>query len=646
MNHSPYLRAPFLPRLCILAATAGLLTGPALPAAAQDQARTYRLDTLVVTPTRTPTPITEVGSAVSVITAEELQNRQIDRLENALNTVPGVRANTDGAQGVPTPVRIRGLGPRNTLVLVDGVEVANPARSQVAYEFGNIPVGSVSQIEVLRGPQSALYGADASGGVINITTREPTRPFEAHGMAEAGSYGLVRTNTGVGSLRGPVSLSAEASTFRTRGYSSFSDKRGGSEADDYHSKSFQAKGRVAVSDQVSAFANGRWVWERTPTDTSTGDLVDSYIQKQEQYFRGGGDIALLDGRLQTTLAVNHTWHHRTFIRNVLDGDTYDGFKTKLEARSAYRLNDAVTLVGGLESEEERLQQRALNAGAGSPALGNIDAAVRTNSAYGEAQVSPLRDLTLTLGGRYDDNQQFGAVTTWRGTAAWFIPDWGTKFRGSYGTGFVAPSLYELNDPCIGFADLQPEKSTGYDIGLDQPLLDDRLNFGLTLFRTDLRDQIAYGNFRSLSAACSPFFGPTGGYGNRDEVRSEGVELSVFAQPVDRLTLQGSYTYDRANDLANDRALPDVPAHMASLDLDYRLTKQLRVGGSALYQSTQRSRIGNSDAFTVIGLRADYAVRENVTLFGRIDNLLNRQYEEIAGFGTPDRSVYAGLRASF
>ncbi|MEQ8344146.1 MAG: TonB-dependent receptor [Sneathiellaceae bacterium] len=633
-------------RLRLRAAAAGLLAATALPAAAQDQAQTYRLDTLVVTPTRTPTPISEVGSAVSVITADELQDRQIDRLENALNTVPGVRANTDGAQGVPTPVRIRGLGPRNTLVLVDGVEVANPARSQVAYEFGNIPVGAVSQIEVLRGPQSALYGADASGGVINITTREPTRPFEARGVVEAGSYGLVRTDAGMGALQGPVSLSANASTFRTRGYSSFSDKRGGSEADDYHSKSFQAKGRVAVSDRVSAFANGRWVWERTPTDTSTADLLDSYIQKQEQYYRAGGDIALLDGRLLTTLAANYTWHHRTFVREALDGDTYDGFKTKLEARSAYRLNDAVTLVGGLESEEERLQQRALNAGAGLPALGNIDASVRTNSAYGEVQVRPLRDLTLTLGSRYDDNQQFGSVATWRGTAAWFVPDWGSKFRTSYGTGFVAPSLYELNDPCIGFADLQPEKSTGFDVGLDQVVLDDRLDFSLTLFRTDLRDQIAYGSFRTLSAACTPFFGTTGGYGNRDKVRSEGVELSFFAQPVDGLTLQGSYTYDRANDLSNNRALPDVPAHMASLDLDYRLTRDLRVGGSALYQSTQRGRVGNSDAFTVLGLRAEYAVRENVSLFGRIDNLLNRQYEEIAGFGTPDRSVYGGLRASF
>lgn len=630
----------------ISAGTMAALIALSTPATAQDQPATYRLDTLLVTPTRTPTPVTEIGSAVSVITGEELRERQINRLEDALNTVPGLSANTPGAIGVPTPVRIRGLAPRNTLVLVDGVEVANPARAQVAYEFGNIPVESVERIEVLRGPQSALYGADASAGVINIITRTPTRPLEAHGTLEAGSYGLFRTQAGVGGVQGPLTLSTEASTFRTTGYSSFNRKRGGAEADDYRSKSLQTKGIVAIGEGSQMFLNGRWVWERTPTDTSTADLLDSYIKKQEQYYRAGTDLSLMDGRLLATLAANHTWHHRTFVREALDGDTYDGFKTKLEARAAYRVSNAVTLVAGLETEEERLKQRALNAGGGRPALGDIDAKVRTSSAFGEVQVEPLRNLTLTLGGRHDDNQQFGGINTWRGTAAWFVPEWGTKFRSSYGTGFVAPSLYEQNDPCIGFDGLRPERSVGYDAGIDQTLFQDRLDFSLTLFRIDLRDQIAYGQFRALPAACRPFFGRIGGYGNRDRVRSEGIELSAFARPLERLTLQGAYTYDRANDLASNTALPDLPAHKASLDLDYRVTDEWRIGGNVLYQSSQRNRAGRSDAFTVFGLRTDYAVHENLSLFGRIDNLLNHQYEEIAGFGTPDRSFYAGMRARF
>ncbi|MFC3230746.1 TonB-dependent receptor plug domain-containing protein [Marinibaculum pumilum] len=638
-------------QICLSAAGILLAGIAASTAIAQEAGRPLRLEPVVVTtPNLTPTPINEVGSAVSVLTAEELEDRQTSRLQDALNTLPGVDVSPNGATGAATPVRIRGLGPRNTLVIVDGIEVADPSRAQVVYEFGTMPVDSIRSVEVLRGPQSALYGADASGGVINIVTKDPTKPFQASGLAEAGSYGEIRTNAGVGGVQGPVTFSADAATFRTRGYSSFSDKRGGSEADDFHSKSLQGKAKVAIGDNVTAFAKGRWVWERQPSDSATRDLIDTYIKKQEQYYRAGSDISLLDGRLTTTIAANYSWHHRTYIRGTLNGDTYDGTKTKLEARSAYAVSDRVTLAGGVETEEQQLRQRAPNS-AGTPALGSIDATVGTNSAFGEAQVEPWRNLTLTVGGRYDDNQQFGGEFTWRGTAAWFLPDWiapgwGTKFRGSYGTGFVTPSLYELNDPCIGFSDLKPEKSKGFDFGIDQSLPQGRLDLSATLFRVDIRDQIAYDSFRTLPAACQPYFGTTGGYGNRDTVRSDGVEFAVAAEPVDRFVVRGSYTYDRANDTSTDTSLADVPAHKAYLDLSYGVTDALRVGGSARYQSSQRNFVGWSDPFTVFGLRADYDLRPNVSLFGRVENVLNHQYEERAGIGTPDRSVYAGIRARF
>ncbi len=647
--------------LNVSAAAIATALAAAIPLLSPDDAhaRSSLPTEIVVTATRIATPIEEVGSAISVLEAREIDRRQFLRIEDALQLIPGVTADITGPPGVPAPIRLRGLAPRNTLVLIDGMEVADVSNANVQFQFGNIPAETVDRIEVLRGPQSALYGADASGGVINILTRTPDNPIEAQARIEYGSFETLKTFGELAGRFGPEGQGYAIGSFSftdIEGFSTFNEDRGGIEEDGYLSRAWLAKGGWAFNESASLEVRGRYVDERQATDTNSFDLIDNFIDKEEAYIGASFDLTSLGGALDSTVAGSIVEHRREFINGFLDGDRYRGRKSKVDYRGALSLNEEHTSVFGAEWEKERLDQVAPQAGGvafGPPAeAAEIDIAIRTLAFYAQHQWVWNGALSVIGGLRVDDNEVFGTDVTYRGTIAYNITQTGTRLRASGGSSVVTPSVFELNDICIGNADLDPERSVGFDIGVDQRFETAAIQVSATYFRSRIRDQIVYDGSpetgTALSDACAGFWGPFGGYQNQARVRTQGLEVAISAQPLDSVRFGMAYTLTDADLLTNNTPLRDVPRHEASVELSWTgWQDRLTLGADGRYRSSEPNFGGASDSFFVARLRGEVALwPDRLTLFSRVENLFNADYEESFGNGTPGRSGYVGLRARY
>ncbi|MGE0726178.1 MAG: TonB-dependent receptor plug domain-containing protein, partial [Alphaproteobacteria bacterium] len=533
-----------------------------LPPTARAAEEPTRLDGIVVSSSRIETPAASVGSAISTITGEELQRRQIRRIEDALDLLPGVTVRRAGGIGYPAAVSLRGLGPRNTLMILDGVEIGDTSRAQTQYEFGTIPVEDVERIEVLRGPQATLYGADASGGVINIITKRPTRPFEGYARAEGGSYGTVESAAGVRGRTGRFTYGASAFGFRTDGISAFNKTRGGKELDGHETWSGRADLGFDVTDNLRLSAWASQSEAKVEYDQSNMDLIDQWFTKRERFARAQAVADTFGGRWRHTAGISWSSHERDFkgAQNPQRGDQFDGTKLKIDYLGDLRIAPGHRLVTGAESEWDSIDQVA-PAFANTFENGVIDARARTSGAFVEYRATLFDNAFLTAGVRHDDHDRFGGATTWRVTAAYLVEPTETKLRASYGTGFVTPSLFELFDPCLGNRTLKAERSKGWDVGFDQYLLGDRVVVSGTYFDSRIDDQIRFDFSRPQPAGCAFDFG---GYLNVEKVRSKGVELEARARLDKDLLLRAHWTYtDARNDLTGER-LKDVPWYQGAI----------------------------------------------------------------------------------
>ena len=620
-----------------LACIPAFAAGPAWPQDSQTMSE------LVVTANRVPTPTDNVGSAISVYTEAELEERQIRRVEDALRQIPGLTIRRAGSVGTPTTINMRGLGPRNTLVLLDGIEINDPSRSQVQYEFGAIPVQDIARIEVLRGPQSSLYGSDASGGVINIITKKATKPFEGSLSGEVGGYASKQANAAVRGNLDKIDYGVSLSGFDTKGTSSFSRYRGGSEADGHQNASGAANLGLQMTDDWRIEAQGRHSVATVLSDFQTADVTLSYYEKKETFARIQTSLDTFDARWRHTLGTSHSKHEREFKgrNNGSNGDSYDGYKDKIDYQSRFEIDQASSLIAGAENERERLDQRATRAEGGNLTRGIVDKINDTQGYYLSYAVNPLKPLNLTASLRRDEHQKFGGATTWRLTGAYRIEETDSKLRTSYGTGFVAPSLYELHDPCIGRPELQPERSKGWDIGLDQNFLNRKVSLSGTYFESRVKNQIT---FVTTGIACGIF---TGNYQNIDKTLSRGFELGGNAKLTSSLTLAASYTYTHAKNALTGQSLFDIPKHQGHASLDWRYRPEASVGLGVTYRDNSRNSLTRTNSeYAAFEFRASYDVTDSAELYGRVENLFDARYEDIWGYGTPGRTAYLGTRVKF
>jgi len=625
------------------AALLTLLSGLSSPADAADEqiAQTTLLPETVVTATRTRTPGRQVGSAISVITGEELQRRQTTYVSDALRQIPGVAVNRTSGFGSSTDVRIRGAEANQTLVLIDGVKVNDPALSST-FNFGNLLTSDVERIEVLRGPQSVLYGSDAVGGVVNIITKRGERGPRVSTSAEYGSFDTKKSSADLSGGGEMYDFSLGGAFLETDGISSADERNGNNEEDGNRIKQVQGRFALRPTDFVELKFDGRWQGSLVETDAFTTIAVDdnSHSKGIERFGRGEVTFNLLDD----------SWEHifsGAVFANKLKSDggafgassTYGtrdtmGYQTNFDFDTPSFAEAAHTVSFGLSNERERVRTNS--------AFSTVDRTLETTSVYGLYQIGLWDRLFVTGGGRYDDNDFFADSTTFRLTGAFLLPEVGAKIHASGGTAVKNPTVFELfgfTPTFMGNPDLTPEKSEGFDLGVEKTFFGGKVVGDVTFFHNRIEDLIIG-------------FGNTA-FNQSGDTRITGLEFSAKAEIIDGLNAAATYTWMSTDD-ANGDPLVRRPRNAASLTVNYGFLEKKRanVNLGLVYNGQQYdvafgpTRRVVLDDYVLLNIAASYRVNDYVELYARGENLLNQQYQEVHSFGTPGIAGYGGVRVSF
>ncbi|KAB2873411.1 MAG: TonB-dependent receptor [Bauldia sp.] len=582
---------------------------------------------VVVTPNLTPTEIGRSGSTVSVISAEDIARAPTQSIAQLLRTVPGVVVTEVGGPGGQATVSIRGTEAQHTLVLIDGVRVNDPSSARDEFDFSVLSMTDIERIEVLRGPQSALYGSDAIGGVINIITRKPSGAPQMSVSGYGGSYGTRSGSFSAGTGGGGFSIFSSGTYFATDGFSRVGDRDHG-EADGTEKFAGTLRGAFDPGDGVKLEFGVDGYKQSSEIDASSTVDAEGYTADRTLF----SSFAKLtfpshDGRVTNTLNFFATRTTRVYGEPGIDY-TYNGSDLGLEYQSIVDLGFAGSLLGGLRLEGEGADQQKSTLP--DP---TFDVSRTLYAGYLLYQLPVGENLDLSFAGRYDGEVDGDGFLTGRATAVYEIPGADARIRSSLGTGAKRPTAFQLSyNP-----DLLPEKSVGADLGVEKDLFDGRLTVSVTGFWNKIDEMIDF----DMSLP------PWGNYANIAHARTEGIELASTAQILPGvLNATASYTYLDARDLTTDLPLPRRARDSATVGLVYTGIANLETAILATFvgprfdddEATERL-----DPYTRIDLTADYRVNPNLKVFGRIENLLDAAYQEAGGYNTAGVSGYLGLK---
>jgi vitamin B12 transporter len=592
----------------------------------------------VVSPTGIVTPTNQVANSVSAITAQDIATQQYRTLPDVLNTVPGLNVVQSGGPGGQTSVFIRGTNSNHTKILIDGIDVGDPTTPNGAIDLAHLLVRDAAQVEVLRGPQSGLYGSDAIGGVISIITQKGEGPARWTASNEAGSFGTFNQSIGVSGSQDNYNYALSIAHFQATDVpvTPLQLLPPGQQAigNNYDNMTYSFKGGIDVSDSWTLNTVLRYT-EATllSTGDSTGTCCDTQQTRDTHHEFFGREEAvwsLLDGRIKNYFGANlsNYWESTQGpfdpVSNITTGD-----RIKFDWHSVTEVATGQNLVVGLEREDSRLDMTGFSATTGNQA------------GFVEWQSNFAKRFFLTANIREDDNDSFGDHMTYRVAPAVIVPFTDTTIKASYGTGFKAPTLSQLfqSFPEFNFfanPNLKPEQSRGADVGFEQPLFNDRIRFGSTYFKNNITDLI------NSSADGTTLI-------NVDQAITEGTESFITANIIDRVKVRTDYTVTRAVDASTGLQLVRRPKEKFSVTTIWNPIDPLTLSATVLRVSdwTDNDRDFTTTlvapGYTTVNLRADYAINDQLKVFGRIDNLTNVHYQIPTGFLAPGLGVFGGIR---
>lgn len=594
------------------------------------------VDAITVTANGLPTTVANTGQTVTLIDFEEIEAVQGADIARVLRRSPGVSVSRNGPVGAFTSVNVRGAPGDQLLVLIDGVPVRDPASPSGGFDFGNLQLGTVERIDLLRGSNSVIWGSDAIGGVMEVTTR---RRSGLAGSIEYGARDTLFANTAAGLERGSAFGGLSASYFRTDGFSASAN---GSEADGFEQLSLAGNASVDLTPTLELFAQGRYAegtleidgfptFDPLPSDTDEEQRTEqlSGVVGANYY---GTDLTL---RLAYSLADTA----RDNFASSAGGEpsfASDGHAERLILRGDYRLIGGLSLAFGGEREWTDYRT-SFDSGAETAITG----------AYVQAGWV-LGRLAAHAGVRIDDHQRFGSEWSFGGDVS-YRPGADWRLRASVGEGFKAPSLFQLFSD-FGNESLQPERSTSYDIGVVRGARGDRFHAALTAWRRNSSDLIGFVScFNSTLPECQDR--PFGTYRNVREARAQGIEFEASIRPAERLSLGTVYTLTDAQDRSDGAAtagndLPRIPRHALTAYADWQLIGGLTLGGDVRLVGDSFDDAGNRvrlDGYALVDLRASLPVTESLEVFGRVENLFDAEYQTVAGYGQAGRGAFIGVR---
>jgi len=616
------------------------------------------LEPVVVTATTVATPAEQLGATVTVVDGDEFQTKHYPTVDEALRHVPGMEVLRQGSFGKTAGISIRGSNANQVQVLVDGVRVKSPTLGQV--DLSDLSPDLIDRVEIIRGPQSTLYGADAIGGVVNIITRKGSGPFKATVQAEAGNYD---TYTSGGSINGVYKLldyALSASYFESNGQFQ-------NDSSDRSAISGQVGLKLPYNSSVSFIARYTHAHTGLPvkfvqpfgTPLPKDPVIDSNAAQTNETL-----ILSLSGRTRPV----PWWESEVRLSrydnssNFTDGPDQAGCpfgpggcefpaRVKVDREEAAWLNHFYigkwsTSTVGLEYRHEH------GDGQGIGITPGFDASSNTKSVLFEEQLRFFDRLFLSGGFRVEDHSVFGTHTTERGSLAFVVKETGTRLHGSAGSGFRAPTLNDFFFPGFGNLDLKPETSFSWDVGVDQKLWHDRIRLGLTYFHNVIQNLITF-----VAIPTPPFVTSA----NASSARVTGIEATAEADLLDTLRVYVNYTFTNSDNSAAHRPLPRQPFHRWNTGLSWEPIRRLSLFAEAQVVSRQWEPTGGiadlklgvyNDAYSRLDVGGTYRLLQRhgflqgLDFIWRIQNVLNESYAEVRGFPALGITALAGLRASF
>ncbi|KQS04997.1 TonB-dependent receptor [Sphingomonas sp. Leaf357] len=594
--------------------------------------------------------VKDLPASVTVLSSEQMEERQTRIVSDILRDVPGVAVNR--SIGGLTDIRIRGSEANHVLVLIDGIEASDPYQGQ--YDFGTLIADDKARIEVLRGQQSSLYGSDAIGGVIQYITPTGTESQGLSARVEGGSFGTAAGAARFGGVAGTLDYALSGTLYRTNGTPTARD---GTRDVGYTGVGASAKVNWTPSDIFKLTGVGRYSYtDALSNDTAFsgpkfGYIVDTpgtHFRNKAYYGLLRAALSLADGKWNTALTGQIADTTRTGYSafGVDYGDKGRRYKGSLESSFQFGSDEFRSkLTGAVDYEREEFQNTVA-----SPFSFSGRKSTENWGFVGQYEGTIADALVLGASIRRDQNDRFADVTTYRLQAGYRLPS-GLRAHGAYGTGVKNPGYFELfayaDGRYIGNPNLKPEKSKGWEAGLDQEFAGGKAKIGATYFDSKLEDEI-YTTFPAPTFVASP--------ANRTTLsRQKGVEVFASAQPIDQLRFDIAYTYLHARE--NGTVEVRRPNHIGSFNTTvFSMDKKFSTTLTVRYNGRQDDVAFTDPSFipvrvslqeyVLVNLNAEYKLSDRFSVFGRVENLFNERYEEVFSFATPGRGAYGGVKARF
>lgn len=577
----------------------------AFPVSLLAQLNAITLPEVVVTASRMEE--THTASVVTVITAKELKAQGVTNVADALREVPGVMVTQNGFGGLAS-VFVRGAGNGQAVIMIDGVPVYDPSgtsKGDFSAFLPHLSIENIDRIEIVRGPQSVLYGSSAMAGVINIITKKGKGKPQIAGRFEGGSFNTFTETLGFSGANESVSYNLNLQRFDSSGISKTPVEP---DKDGYRFNNVGGSLTASINEKVEVGTSFSYLGAEQGLDgwdnfeKSRLGFVQTYYKQEVLPW------------WQQTLKLAYTNTHRTYPSS---SSFYDGDLYFLSWQHNFDVLPYLRAVMGFDYQQERANTNSM------------DEKTQDERAWFGEMVFDWQNVYFNAGVRYDRHQTAGDKVTYRLAGSYLLPTQ-TKFHASFGTGFRAPSLFQLYAKQYGNPNLTPEKSQGYDVGISQSFFDKKVEADVTYFFNWFKDLITFwrlGKYQNVAAA-----------------HTKGIEFSLNVTPASWLKFSTNYTWLNAEDITKHSWLPRRPMHKASGTLTFLWHKKADFSLTGVYFGKRFDGDNNQNplgGYFIVNLAARYYPTSYVTLSLRIQNLLDRDYEEIKGYNALPFAAFLG-----
>jgi vitamin B12 transporter len=617
-----------------------LMVALAVDLAAAQTEETKRVEPVVVTATKVETPVAELGASVTVVNGDDFQTYHYSSADEALRNVPGLEIRRSGSLGKVSSAFIRGANSNQVQVLVDGVRVKSPTTGQA--DLSDISPDLIERIEIIRGPQSTLYGADAIGGVINIITRKGKGAASGSIELEGGNYDTWATRAAAGGSFKILDYSLSASHLESNGQFK-NDNFDINALNGRIGVSLPAESSLSFVVRYNKNETGLPIKAIFPPPQPITPIIDPNQKQQSETL-----VMTLEGQThpvpwwESRVRLSRYTNEFGFQDAPDPGFVFESpFRSQIDVErreaewvNSFHIGKWSTSTIGLEYRREQGDDK-----------GVFHKATETWSGLFEEQLRFFDRLFLTAGFRVEDHSVFGTATTGRGSIAYDVKEWGTRLHGSAGSGFRAPTINDLFFPGFSNPALQPERSLSWDAGVGQKLWQDHIRLDATYFHTDFRDLIQF-----VPLDVFPF----ATVDNVGRARAEGLEFTVEADLWYNLIASASYTFTDTKNLTTGDPLPRVPKHSGNVGLTWEPIRRLSLFTQLYVRSSQFDNFGNifNSGYTRVDIGGTYRLLDRygwlqaLEATARVQNLFNEHYAEVHGFPALGINFLLGVRARF